>query len=63
MFSLSEQEETISDFLDVIEVNDMIRDIKTDFDDITLKHSILPENIIGRIKELDGSTVIENLVS
>ena len=63
MFSLSEQEETISDFLDVIEVNDEIRDIKTVFDDIALKHSILPENIIGHIKEFDDSTVIDDIVS
>ena len=30
---------------------------------IALKHSILPENIIGHIKEFDDSTAIERIVS
>ena len=62
MFSLNEQEETINHFLDVIEVNDKIREMKLDIN-IAFKHSILPENINGQIKEFDDNTVLENLVS
>ena len=40
MFSLNEQEETINHFLDVVEVNDKIREMKLDIN-IAFKHSIL----------------------
>ena len=66
MFSLNEQKGFINDFLDVLEVDDTMREMKNkcqsfEFDNINiaLKHSMLPENIKGQIKEFDDNIVHE----
>lgn len=60
MFSLNEQEDIINVFLDVIEVmKNTCQSLKFDSINIAFKRSILPENIIGKIPELDDNTVHE----
>ena len=55
ILSLNEQEETVHDFLDVIEVDDKTREMNTkcqsfrfDISNIAYKHNILRETIIGQ---------------
>ena len=72
MFSLNEQEEITYDVMMFLMSlsNDKIRDMKNkcqnfEFDniDVAFQHSVLPENIIGQIKEFDDHTVHKNMVN